>query len=154
MSIVSWMQGGIAIFASVAVMGACSEDYTGITPREAGTDAASEAATVPVDASGEASTDAQQAADADDGSDGASACKDTPMSCSVAAKACSNNCKVTYNSCVVACPNDGNLMNCLNTCKTNVTSCQVPCKGDCVTCANANGSCTGSVDCEAQMYRP
>jgi len=152
----------LAATVFVAAIAACTGDDPVLQPEEQANDAASpvpssgmdattaEAATA-TDASGDTGNTGD-AADAADGSDG-NLCKATPTSCLTTAKTCSDNCRVTFNSCKAMCPSDANLMNCLATCKSGIDSCQVPCKGDCATCANANGSCTGNSDCEAQMYR-
>jgi hypothetical protein len=145
----------VASVVTVATFVACTGDDPVFPPHEQANDAAS-----PVTPSGADATTAEaaggndgDAGDAGDAGDG-NLCKQTPQSpCLSTAKNCSNNCRVTFNNCKAACPNDANLAKCINTCKAGIDSCQVPCKGDCVTCANANGSCTGSPDCEAQMYR-
>jgi hypothetical protein len=140
----------------LGVASACSggfvTDVPLVGPSDAGDVPSSPSATVAV----EAGTDANVPSDA--GSEGdasdAQAQAPTPRVCLDTMYTCVSECRVTYNRCKADCPNDANLQSCLATCKGTLASCQVPCQSNCVACANANQSATGSKDCGALVYVP
>ena len=138
------------------VASACSSGFVTdvplVGPSDAGDGPSSPSASVAVEAGTDANVpfDAGSDADASD----AQAQTPTPRVCLDTMSTCASECRVTFNRCKADCPNDANLQSCLATCKGTLASCQVPCRSNCVACANANQSATGSKDCDALVYVP
>lgn len=134
---------------------ACVGDYA--TPLPLAEDDGGPSST-PGDAGHGAETATSDAAPRDaeprDGADDGNRCAPTPPACLAnATSSCINPCRVTYNQCKADCASDTTLRTCLDACLKSLATCQVPCTGDCVACANAGGSCTGSQDCATVVYK-
>lgn len=139
----------------LVVASACSGGFTPDVPLVGPSDAADVPPSTP-SAALEAGADGGAPSDAGSDADASDAQKPTPTprACLEPMSTCASECRVTYNRCKADCPNDANLQSCLATCKGTLASCQVPCQSNCVACASANQSSTGSNDCGALVFVP